>query len=160
GTPRDDLSPELQVLHDTSVGRTTVVLTVLTDSSPSSDTARNLVRQLRTHRHVGDGTLMVTGQTADDLDVTDFVLSRAPSAVAFVMIMTYLVLFMLLGSVLLPLKAVVMNLLSIAASFGALVWIFQDGHFAWLFDFEPGPIEPALPVLLFCSVFGLSMDYE
>src|SRR5262249_24759510 len=53
-----------------------------------------------------------------------------------------------------------MNLLSIAASFGALVWIFQDGHLASVLGFEAAPIEPTLPVLLFCSLFGLSMDYE
>ena len=66
----------------------------------------------------------------------------------------------MLRSVLLPLKAVVMNLLSISASFGALVWIFEDGHLAWLLRFEPGPLDAAVPVLLFCVVFGLSMDYE
>ena len=53
-----------------------------------------------------------------------------------------------------------MNFLSIAASFGALVWIFQEGHLKSLLDFQPGPLEPALPVLLFCTLFGLSMDYE
>jgi len=66
-------------------------------------------------------------------------------------------LFLLLGSVLLPLKAVLMNFLSITASFGALVWVFQDGH---LFVHEPRPIDPSLPILLFCVLFGLSMDYE
>jgi putative drug exporter of the RND superfamily len=59
--------------------------------------------------------------------------------------------------VVLPLKALAMNLLSIAGSFGALVWVFQDGH---LFVTEPRPVEPTLPVLLFCVLFGLSMDYE
>ena len=58
---------------------------------------------------------------------------------------------------LLPLKAVLMNFLSITASFGALVWVFQEGH---LFVHEPRPIDPSLPVLLFCALFGLSMDYE
>ena len=53
-----------------------------------------------------------------------------------------------------------MNFLSLAASFGALVWIFQEGHLRWLFHFQPGPLEPALPVLLFCTLFGLSMDYQ
>jgi len=61
---------------------------------------------------------------------------------------------------LLPIKALAMNLLSIAGSFGALVWIFQEGHLRHLLRFEPGPIEPSLPILLFCAVFGLSMDYE
>ncbi len=159
-TPHEDLSPELQVLRDATVGRSIVVLTVLTDDAPASETARGIVRRLRAHRTIADGTILVTGQTADDLDVTDFIVDRAPAAVAFVVVMTYLVLFVLLGSVLLPIKAVLMNLLSISASFGALVWIFQDGHFMDVLRFEPGPIEPALPVLLFCSVFGLSMDYE
>ena len=71
-----------------------------------------------------------------------------------------LVLFLLLGSVILPLKAVVMNLLSISASFGALVWIFQDGNLAAQLGFTPGSIDPTLPVIMFCTVFGLSMDYE
>ncbi len=76
------------------------------------------------------------------------------------MIATALILFVLLRSVLLPIKAVVMNLLSIGASFGALVWVFQEGHGQSLLGFEPGFIEPTLPVMLFCIVFGLSMDYE
>jgi RND superfamily putative drug exporter len=66
----------------------------------------------------------------------------------------------MLRSVILPLKAVIMNLLSIAASFGALVWIFEEGHLTWLLSFEPAPLDVGVPVLLFCSVFGLSMDYE
>src|SRR5262249_60513800 len=73
---------------------------------------------------------------------------------------TSLVLLLAFGSVLIPLKAVVMTLLSISASFGALVWIFQEGHLATLLAFEPRPLDPTLPVLLFCAVFGLSMDYE
>jgi RND superfamily putative drug exporter len=65
--------------------------------------------------------------------------------------------FLQLGSVILPLKAIAMNFLSLTGSFGALVWIFQDGH---LFVREPRPVEPSLPVVLFCVLFGLSMDYE
>ena len=71
--------------------------------------------------------------------------------------MTFLILFCLLGSVLLPIKAVLMNALSVAGSFGALVWIFQDGHLGLA---PPRPVEPTIPVLLFCVLFGLSMDYE
>jgi RND superfamily putative drug exporter len=62
--------------------------------------------------------------------------------------------------VLLPLKAVMVNLLSISASYGALVWIFQDGHLAGALGFTPGPIQTATPVIMFCLIFGLSMDYE
>jgi RND superfamily putative drug exporter len=73
---------------------------------------------------------------------------------------TYLALLLLLRSLLLPLKAIVMNLLSVTASFGALVWIFQDGHLAWLLDFTPAPIETPIPLIMFCILYGLSMDYE
>jgi uncharacterized membrane protein YdfJ with MMPL/SSD domain len=159
-TPRDDLSPEVQFLRDATVGRTTVVYSVLTDAAPASDAARTIVRTLRGRRAVADGRVIVTGQTADDLDVGEFIRTRAPNSVLIVVLMTYLVLFVLLRSVLLPLKAVLMNFLSIGASFGALVWIFQDGHLRSVLRFEPAPIDPTLPVLLFCTVFGMSMDYE
>src|SRR5205823_13644187 len=78
----------------------------------------------------------------------------------FVMAVTYLLLLLLTGSVLLPLKAVIMNLLSISASFGALVWIFQQGHLSAQLHFTAAPVDPTLPVMLFCITFGLSMDYE
>ena len=97
---------------------------------------------------------------AFSIDFTDFILERIPLAVVYVMVVTYLVLFLLTGSVVLPLKAVIMNILSIGASFGALVWIFQQGHLSSLLNFTAAPLDPSVPVLLFCIVFGLSMDYE
>jgi len=97
---------------------------------------------------------------AFSIDFTDFIVQRIPLAVAYVMLVTYLVLFLLTGSVVLPLKAVIMNIISIGASFGALVWIFQQGHLSSLLNFTPAPLDPSVPVLLFCIVFGLSMDYE
>lgn len=133
------------------------VVHVLSDQPPESERARDIVRFLRAHRAVADGRAVVGGQTAADLDATAFMLARAPAAAATVVGVTVVVLFFLLHSVLLPLKAVVMNFLSIAGSFGGLVWLFQEGH---LFVHEPRPLEPSLPVLLFCIVFGLSMDYE
>jgi RND superfamily putative drug exporter len=102
----------------------------------------------------------VTGRTAYDVDFIALVARVAPGAVAFVVVATAVVLFLLLGSVLLPLKAVAMNLLSITASYGALVWIFQDGHLSTLLNFTPAPIEPVIPLIMFCVLFGLSMDYE
>ena len=103
--------------------------------------------------------MLVTGHTAFDLDFLALVRAHAPRAVALIVVATYVVLFLLLGSVLLPAKAVVMNLLSISASYGALVWIFQDGHLAGWLRFTPGPIETATPLIMFCVMFGLSMDY-
>ena len=159
-TPEASLPPAARRMLEMVVGRSIVLLSVLTDSPPASKEARSIVRALREERRVEDGTLLVAGVTAHDLDVTEFILGRAPLAIAFIVVTTYVVLFCMLRSVLLPLKAVVMNLFSIAASFGALVWIFQQGHLAHLLQFEPGPLDPTLPVLLFCAVFGLSMDYE
>jgi RND superfamily putative drug exporter len=133
---------------------------VVTARPASTDEARDLVKSIRALPDPGDGELLITGATAFDLDTIDFIASRAMRAVPFIIVMTYLALFVLLGSVLLPLKAVIMNLLSITASFGALVFIFEQGHFADLLNFTPQSVDPAVPVILFCIVFGLSMDYE
>ncbi|MFZ9971819.1 MAG: MMPL family transporter, partial [Candidatus Limnocylindrus sp.] len=84
-----------------------------------------------------------------------------PRSAAVVIISTLLNLAVLLRSILLPIKAVFMNMLSILASFGALVWIFQDGNLSALLGFAPlGFVETTIPVILFCVLFGLSMDYE
>jgi RND superfamily putative drug exporter len=146
---------EAAYLHDS-----VAVAQVLTSAPASSPEARRLVLALREDRTVADGDALVGGQTASDVDSSAFVLGRAPRAVGLVVLVTLVALFVLLGSVVLPIEAVVMNFLSMAASFGALVWIFQEGHLRWLLDFQPGPLEPALPVLLFCTLFGLSMDYQ
>jgi RND superfamily putative drug exporter len=143
-----------------SVGHHIVTLGAVTNQPPESDPAREIVRTIRSDRTVGDGRLSVTGQTAFDLDIVDYIIGRTPVAVAFIVVVTCVVLFLLLGSVLLPVKAVVMNFLSLSASFGALVFIFQDGHLKQLLNFTPTSIDPSVPVILFCIVFGLSMDYE
>ncbi|MCW5801813.1 MAG: MMPL family transporter [Deltaproteobacteria bacterium] len=138
-------------------GERVVLLHVFTADPPEGDAARALVRQIRAHRHVADGELAVGGQTASDIDGTDFIVARVPYAIAFVVGATLVVLFWSFGSVVVPVKAVLMNVVSIAGSFGALVWAFQEGH---LFGAEARPIDPSVPILLFCILFGLSMDYE
>ncbi|MGE0520141.1 MAG: MMPL family transporter [Candidatus Binatia bacterium] len=143
------------------VSRNNLALLILSvDAPPSSAPARAIVHALRADPRVADGRLLVTGPTAHGLDVTEFVFARAPAAMAFTAIATVAVLFGLLRSAILPLKAVLMNALSVTASFGALVWIFQEGHLANVLHFEAAPLDPTVPVLLFCVVFGLSMDYE
>jgi RND superfamily putative drug exporter len=148
-----------QVLRQTVGGRL-ALLVVSTALKPSSPEARALVEEIRASHPRLAGEVLVTGQTAFDLDIIDMVTRHAPMTVGLVMVATYVVLFLLLGSVLLPLKAVIMNLLSISASYGALVWIFQEGHLASWLHFTPGPIQTATPLIMFCFVFGLSMDYE
>ena len=109
---------------------------------------------------VPDGQVQATGATAFDLDIVNYILERTPIAVGSVLLVTYVVLFLLTGSVILPLKAVLTNLFSISASFGAMVWIFQQGHFSQLLGFTRQSIDPSIPVILFSIVFGMSMDYE
>jgi RND superfamily putative drug exporter len=140
-----------------TVGDRVVILYALLDAEPETQASKDVVRALRKDRAVLDGTLSVGGQTASDMDATEFVRERTPRAIGFVMAMTVVILFLLLGSVILPIKAILMNFVSVAASFGALVWVFQEGHLGLA---EPRPVEHVLPVLLFCILFGLSMDYE
>ncbi len=106
-------------------------------------------------------SVLVGGGAADVADVVDRVRADFPRTAVFIVISTYLVLFVLLRSVILPAKALVMNTLSIVASFGAMVWIFQDGNLSAILGFQPvGFVETTQPVILFCVLFGLSMDYE
>jgi putative drug exporter of the RND superfamily len=159
-TPREDLPAGIKGALKRTTGDHLVVLTAYTSAGYNSDRAHDLVREVRKqHPEVG-GEVLVGGWAAFDLDLTESVYKAAPPAIAFVVLATYVVLFLLLGSVLLPLKAVIVNFLSISASYGALVWVFQDGHLSGPLDFTPGPINTTTPIIMFCILFGLSMDYE
>ncbi|HKA62032.1 MAG TPA: MMPL family transporter [Methylomirabilota bacterium] len=158
--PASMLPPGVSELLRQTVGGRLALLVVSTALKPSSPEARALVQEIRSSHPVIGGEVLVTGQTAFDLDIVDLVTRHAPRVVGLVTLATYVVLFLLLGSVLLPLKAVIMNLLSISASYGALVWIFQEGHLSTWLNFTPGPIQTGTPIIMFCFVFGLSMDYE
>jgi len=151
---------EMQAAVARLVGERIMILAVSTALPAGGDEARDLVRAIRSSHPPVDGELLVTGPTAFDLDFMGVVADNAPLAIALVVVATYLALLVLLRSVLLPLKAVVVNLLSISASYGALVWIFQEGHLAQWLHFTPGPIQTATPIIMFCLIFGLSMDYE
>lgn len=139
---------------------TTVVL-AYPRALPNDEASKSLLATLRATPLAGNLSLMITGGTANVIDVVDAMYSDFPIAIALVMAATYVVLLILFRSLLLPLKAILMNTLSILASYGALVWIFQDGNASGLLGFTPlGFVEASLPVILFCVLFGLSMDYE
>src|SRR5229473_75702 len=155
----DQLPAALQQALSLGAGPHIVLIEVVTNKDYTSDDARNLVQEVRAES-VPDGQVLATGSTAFDLDVVDFIVQRTPVAVGAVVLVTYIVLFVLTGSVVLPLKAVITNLASISASFGALVFVFQQGHFSDLLGFTAQSIDPSIPVILFSIVFGMSMDYE
>ena len=151
-------------LESTTRGDLTV-FTLTTPFGPNNEEARALVGELRAPTGPlaapAGATILVGGGAADVDDVVSRVWSDFPRTAAFIIVTTFLVLFVLLRSVVLPIKALVMNTLSIVASFGALVWIFQEGNLSALLGFQPlGFVETTQPVILFCVLFGLSMDYE
>jgi putative drug exporter of the RND superfamily len=113
---------------------------------------------------VTDGTSLhvhIGGETAGDEDVASKLQSRLPVFIGVILALSFLLLLVVFRSVIVPAKAVVMNLLSIGAAYGVLVAVFQWGWAASVFDVgKPGPIEPFLPMIMFAILFGLSMDYE
>ena len=157
--PATELPSEMQQALQLGVGKHIVLIGLVTNKPYTSDEARAIVNAVRAES-VPDAQVLATGSTAFDLDIVNYILDRTPIAVGSVLLVTYVVLFLLTGSVVLPLKAVLTNLFSISASFGAMVWIFQQGHLSQLLGFTPQSIDPSIPVILFSIVFGMSMDYE
>jgi RND superfamily putative drug exporter len=140
------------------------ILEVTPEGGPSDAQSLDLVRTLRagarTHSE-GAFTVQVGAEVASNVDLIDHIQGRAPWTVAIVVVLTWLALFARFRSLLIPTKAVILNLLSLGASFGMLVWIFQEGHLAGLLRFEPLDYTILLvPIIMFCFMFGLSMDYE
>src|SRR6056297_3548578 len=134
-------------------------------TGPQDEATTDLVNALRDDvvPAVTDGTGLeanVTGSVAANIDFSSYLAERIPYFFAAVLALSFLLLMMVFRSVLVPLKAVIMNLLSIGGAYGIVVAVFQWGWFASLFDTSGGPIEPFLPMMMFAIVFGLSMDYE
>jgi RND superfamily putative drug exporter len=158
--PKSALPVTVQSVLTTLTGSSIAVLDVANPYFVTSDQAHNLVRDIRAIDSVPGANVQVTGDTAFDIDLVNYMIDHTPLAIGFVLITTLIVLTVLLRSLVLPFKAVMMNALSLSAAFGALVWIFDQGHLSSILGFTPGPLDPTIPVLLFCVVFGLSMDYE
>lgn len=124
--------------------------------SPEGEALVNTIRGLDAPFDV-----LVTGGSADLVDTKASLFGSLPLALGIIGVITFVLLFLMFGSVVVPAKAVVLNMLSLSATFGALVWIFQDGHLASLLGFtSTGTLEITMPILMFAIAFGLSMDYE
>ena len=156
-------SPQLaQLVRVTTSGDTTII-TATSDTQPDSAQAKALIDKLRAGDVAAAGGLrvLVGGFQATSQDFTRYLYDNFPKAILFVLIATFFLLLLMFRSVLLPLKAVLMNVLSVSAAYGVLVWVFQWGHFSRFLDFtSSGYIDSIIPILLFCILFGLSMDYE
>ena len=136
-----------------------VVLDVTTEGGDQDRTAREVVTAIRA---LTDGLdVWVTGRAASLVDFVDTIADQAPLALGLLAMATLVLLFLLTGSVLIPVKALVMIVLSLGATFGAMVWVFQDGRLERPLDYTSvGGIEAVIPILVFAFAFGLSMDYE
>jgi RND superfamily putative drug exporter len=144
-----------------STSATTTTFTVTPRCATATRECADLVDRIRALRPSAGLEMLVGGAPAASVDIVRELYATFPRAIALVMATTYLALLILFRSVFLPLKAIAMNLLSLVASYGALVIVFQDGNGASLLGFEAlGYVEATLPIVLFCLLFGLSMDYE
>jgi RND superfamily putative drug exporter len=159
--PLDQIDPSRALFVDRfTEGDVTLVSAVLS-SHHLSDGALDAAGEIQGIRPAGGLETLVGGSSAAFLDSRDAISGRLPFAMAFIALVTFAVLFLAFGSIVVPIKALAMNVLSLGAAFGALVWVFQDGNLEWLLQFESvGAITLFVPVFMFAVVFGLSMDYE
>lgn len=140
------------------VGVTRLVLTPAFE--PISDEGEALVDTIRSLESPF-GAVLVTGDAARVKDLGDVLSERIPWAIGWIAVSTIVVLILMLGAPLIPIKALLLNLLSLTATFGAMVWVFQDGNPSGVLGFDAtGSIDMFTPILMFCIAFGLSMDYE
>lgn len=135
-------------------------LSVVPLADPRSSAAQRLVREVRATPGPAGASVLVGGPSAVLVDAKATVGARLPLALYLIALTTFGLLLGFTRSLLLPLKAIALNALSLAAVLGAMVWVFQSGHLRNLLGFTPGPLSTTMPVLLFCIVFGLSVDYE
>jgi len=135
-------------------------LTVQSRAALFSDASNNQLRALHAVPGPAGQPVLLAGVAQNSVDSVASITSRLPIVLAVIAVITFVVLFLITGSIVLPLKALVLNIFSLTATFGALVWVFQDGHLGALGTTATGTLVANLPVLMFCVSFGLSMDYE
>ncbi|PZS20784.1 MAG: hypothetical protein DLM57_00595 [Pseudonocardiales bacterium] len=131
-----------------------------TGLDPASGATQQLVRLVRDAPAPAGARVLVGGSTAELIDAKNAIAARLPLAGALIVVTTFILLFLFTGSVVQPVRALLGNALTLGATLGTMVWIFQDGHLSSVLGFTRTPTNTAMPVLLFCIAFGLSMDYE
>src|SRR6266702_3848610 len=158
---RIDAIPGVAGAQVTGVKGDTARVDVGYQPAPVSSAARHIVTQIRALDAPAGATVLVGGTTAGLVDELASLGATLPWMALLTGVSTFVLLFLAFGSVVLPVKAIVMNVLSLSATFGVVVWIFQWGHLSGLLQFTPtGSIDPTMPILMLAVIFGLSMDYE
>ncbi len=154
-------SEEVRSALQTFVAGDRTILRAVTEPNPYTKEARAVVEDVRAIEAPEGVEYLVGGLSAGQKDFITNLYGNVPYAVAFVLGVTYLILFLTFRSFFIPLKAVIVNILSLTASFGAMVFVFQDGNLSGFLNFAPlGFVDATVPILMFCTIFGVSMDYE
>jgi RND superfamily putative drug exporter len=159
-TAIEDWPEEAQSTWYTTVSESVAMINVATEYSSGTDEAEQLIDDMRIHTRSSSEEILVGGWTSYEVDIKDHLTERIPAVLAFVIIVTMILIWMQVHSVIVPIKAVLMNVLSVSASFGLVVLVFQDGLLAEALNFTPQPLDLIVPPLVFGIAFGLSMDYE
>ncbi len=154
-------NPQLAVVASQLANGDATQLTVAMQPVDRSSAAENIVRQVRAIKTSAGFMPLVDGITAAQMDQLASLGGTLPYALAVIALAVFVLLFLMTGSILMPIKAIVLNVLSLSATFGALVWIFQDGHLENILHFQSlGSLDSTQPILIFAIAFGLSIDYE
>ena len=155
------VNPQVTAIAAQLANGDTTKITIAMQPADHTTAAENIVSQVRAIHAPGGLVPLVDGVTAYQIDLLASLRATLPYALLVIIIAVSVLLFLMTGSLLMPIKAIVLNILSLSATFGALVWIFQDGHLQNLLGFQSmGSIDATQPILIFAIAFGLSMDYE
>ena len=159
-TELSDWPEDLRIEWMTTVSNSVAMITVPIEYPSGSDEAERLIKDVRKFTSSSQEDILVGSWTSYEVDMKEHLSERIPVALAFVLLVTMVLVWFQVHSVLVPIKAVFMNILSISASFGLIVVVFQDGLLAGPLNFTPQPLDLMVPPLVFGIAFGLSMDYE
>ncbi|MDP6871253.1 MAG: MMPL family transporter [Candidatus Thalassarchaeaceae archaeon] len=155
-----DWPEDLRIEWSTTVSNSVAMVNVPIEYPSGSDEAERLIKDVRVFTSSSEEEVLVGSWTSYEVDMKEHLSERIPVALAFVLLVTMVLVWFQVHSVLVPIKAVFMNILSISASFGLIVVVFQDGLLAGPLNFTPQPLDLMVPPLVFGIAFGLSMDYE
>ncbi len=159
--PKKSMDKNIKELLSTTTGSNFTVMGIVSKYQINSPQMKTLITDLEAMKPIKGLSVSFTGTPVSNRDVLEGISNVLPYAILWIMVFTYIILLVLLRSIFLPIKAILVNLLSLAACYGALVLVFQEGYLHHLLNFETqGMLDISLLVIIFCALFGFSMDYE